>query len=530
MEETYMDQPEEKKRPTIWIWIVVAIVVILGCCCLAAGGGSFFYLSSQGQNVFDLPSLLNQTLPEEMAPTLEAILPEATLLPAIDTPPAIATLQPTSPVATEASEPLGAGTEQLVVESNSGIWVVNPASGENVQISYSRLDAPTNLQEGLSPNKQYFAYVNGFGGASTYPILTVLDTETHMAVLELDLVGPLGPPAVDSVVGDPALEAARATTMGSSLAWSPDGQYLAFISAQDGDSADLYLYDPEEDTVARVSEEPGNASDLHWSPDGQYIEYSSVNSFGTGAGTDMQGIWLYDLAAQQSRQIEEVETSGEVFLGWIDDQTFIMHSWGALCECYHLRMVDVTATEQDVLINGCFTGIALNPGQQYGMLAVTQFNEDNCNCGNPLETGLYTFGAHTSLKKLTGDEFYSISYIPQGELFAILGEGGLQEVYATDGSPVNIPSEVAGLKPLPAPQGDYWAWASYYSGKTGLWITGSASPLEISAQFTGDPVWSQDGQTLYYIEDNALYQASAPDFSPALLMEEPGIELNRVTR
>jgi hypothetical protein len=45
----------------------------------------------------------------------------------------------------------------------------------------------------------------------------------------------------------------------SSLAWSPDGQTLAFIGAIEGGTADLYVHVPDEESVARVSDGPGQA-------------------------------------------------------------------------------------------------------------------------------------------------------------------------------------------------------------------------------------------------------------------------------
>ena len=90
-----------------------------------------------------------------------------------------------------------------------------------------------------------------------------------------------------------------------------------------------------------------------------------------------------------------------------------------------------------------------------------------------------------------------------------------------------MPPDVQGLKPYPSPDGTYWAWASYYSEKAGLWITegNAANPVEISPVFTGTPVWSPDGQTIYFVEDGLLFSASAPDFQGDILLEIPNGEV-----
>ena len=95
-------------------------------------------------------------------------------------------------------------------------------------------------------------------------------------------------------VGEPEFEASRAMQMPQSLAWSTDGSTLAFIDRRDGESADVYLFNPVDLSVARVSEEAGHANDLHWSPNGTYLQYLSTNSFGTWGGSNMEALWVYD--------------------------------------------------------------------------------------------------------------------------------------------------------------------------------------------------------------------------------------------
>ncbi len=83
----------------------------------------------------------------------------------------------------------------------------------------------------------------------------------------------------------------------------------------------------------------------------------------------------------------------------------------------------------------------------------------------------------------------------------------------------------------PAPTGDCLGVGVGHSGKTGLWVTkDNANPIELSSLATSEPVWSRDGQTIYYVENNQLFSASAPDFSATLLLEVPNAEMLGVTR
>ena len=283
----------------------------------------------------------------------------------------------------------------------------------------------------------------------------------------------------------------------SSLAWSPDGQRLAFVAARDGDNADLYLYDLNSAAVSRLSNENEQAADLHWSPDGQFIEYVAVNSFGTGAGFDMAALWVYDIQAQQPRLLENLDSGGEEFIGWKDAGTFYMHSWDRLCESTNLRSVNVISAEQETISHGCFTGIDYSPELKEGLLSVTDFNHENCTCGSPLDAGTYIFGQGLNLKKFQKVSAYSIGYVPEIQAFTIFGDGGLEYIYNGGGASLEIPPEVKGLKPYPSPSSDTWVWASYYSGKTGLWVTSDyMEPIEISPLYTGAPYWSEDGPNI----------------------------------
>jgi hypothetical protein len=101
----------------------------------------------------------------------------------------------------------------------------------------------------------------------------------------------------------------------------------------------------------------------------------------------------------------------------------------------------------------------------------------------------------------------------------------LQNIYYDKTYSLNILPEVKGLTPSPSPSGEYWVWASRI--QPGLWVTeNNSNPMELSPIFTGVPLWSQDGQTIYFYENNRLFSASAPHFSTGILVAEiPGEEI-----
>ena len=526
-EENLMNQPEAKKPAKSMIWVIVVVLVVLGCGVAVIGGG-VVYLRIQGQSWQDVFPGGSEESPGVPEVSIHTPIPQETVPP---TPKEA--VQPTPKV--ETAEPqIDLPHETILVVTGSGIWVVNEQTHEAAQISYDPVDASRDLKEGLSPDKKYFAFITGFGGASVNPMLIVLDLEKQKILLKLELTGSTIQPGMDSTPGDPAFEAYRAMQFMDSLAWSPDGIRLAFVAARDGDSADIYLFDRTGNSVSRLTEEAGHATALHWSPDGQYLQYVSVNTFGTGAGFDMEGLWVYDIQAKETQLLETLESNGEEFLAWTDNSHFLIHSRDRLCDSNNLRLVNTATLYNQVIVDGCFTAAAYDPEQKFGMFSVTEFNYENCSCGEPMDAGLRIFGegigypivGEIGVKKFEQLTAYGIGFIPQGNLFTIYGDEGLQTIYYDNGKyNLNILAKVKGLTPYPAPTGDYWAWAS--RGKAGLWITeNNSNPVELSPLFSGSPLWSQDGQSLYFFENNRLFLSSAPQFSGGkLVVQIPGQEI-----
>lgn len=519
-----MAQPQGQKKSKAWIWILV-IVLVVACCLVVVGAAVFIYFRSDNpSSIIDSifpPKESSVTPPEEgLAPIQEedwATTPE---------------------LETTLSQP--ELSEALLLTTDVGIWAIDEATKAATQLSSD----PMTLDNvhSLAPDQKHFAYLTGFGGASYNPILTVLSVENQTILLQIELTGPMTQPNTESSVGDPAFEAIRAMNFTDSLAWSPDGTRLAFVAARDGNSADIYLLNLVDNAVTRLTYEAGHASGLHWSPDARFLQYMSVTSFGTGAGLGMEGLWVYDTHSNQPLLLETLDSNGEEFIAWMDNSRFLITSWGQTCGGnYNLRIVDAISLEQRILVDSGFTAVAYDPENQFGIFSVA-YTYDNCGNVALLDQGLYIFGESVPVlgpdgpiageigrKKFEQVTAYSIGFIPQGNLFTVYGDEGLQQIYYKgEYGWVSLDSlpEVKGLKPYPGPEGSYWAWASYYSGKPGLWITqNSSNPIQLSSLYTGTPVWNQDGDTLYYIENSQLFKAQAPQFIPELMVEFQGIAL-----
>jgi len=510
-----LKQQNLKKSKKTWVWIVLVVVIIFVCLCITITSGGLILMRNKNQSIKDLVSTILKDQPG---------IGEVLIDPPIET--------------LEIQSDVLAGT--ILVVTNSGIWAVNEQTNEANQIRDDQVDDSWDLHAGMSPDKKFFAYITGFSGAPVNPMLVVLDIENMTSILQLELTGPSIQPDMEGTHGDPAFEAFGAIQYYNNLAWSPDSTRLAFIAARDGYSADVYLFNPTDISVSRLSDEEGHAADLHWSPDGQLLQYVSVYTFGTGAGFDMESLWSYDFKSNTPQLLQVLDSNGENFLAWTYNSHFLINSWSPLCESYNLRLVNVDRLLNQTIVEGNFTGSAYDPEQKTGFFSVTEFNTefnyDNCPYGDePMQAGVWIFGegigfpivGEIGVKKYEELNVYNFGFIPQGNLFTFYGDEGLQYIYYKGQYGYNsleILPEVKDLVPYLSSTGDLWAWAS--RNQTGLWVTeNNSNPLELSSSFNGVPLWSLDGQTIYFYENGQLFSANAPQYDVNLIGEFPGEEI-----
>jgi WD40 repeat protein len=420
----------------------------------------------------------------------------------------------------------------ILAMTPSGIWKVNEESQEVQQISNDALDAPKPYRRGLSPDKKYYAYITG----DITPTLVLINLQTNSQVFSTPLSGPNSQIKPDMDASDPGQSVLLAMQNFDSMAWSPDSTQLAFVGAIENSNTDLYLLNTADLSISRLSDETSNAAYINWSPDGRFIEFVTVNNFGTGAGMNMDAIWVHDRNHGETKLLEQSTSAGEEFVAWIDNESFYIYSWSAMCSSHNLRTINAITGDQEVIFESCFSGVAYDPNGKMGIVAVSDMFIDACQCGDVNDFGTYSFGvslgigdATIIIKKFEYINAYNVELLDPGTLFAVYTDEGLAHLFDVTGFPIEIPDAVTGLKPFPSPTDTYWAWFPYYGDKTGLWITDNQNNLiELSSTSTGNVVWRDDGNRLYFIESNRILYADAPDFYPSAFAEIPVSQINAI--
>lgn len=382
-----------------------------------------------------------------------------------------------------------------------------------------------------TPDALPLAYTAGPGGLVAYLTLSVTDAPwsfpcptlhlLDLATGERRAIARLTSDAVETAADMPN-DAKRAITEVDSLAWSPDGSRLAFIAALGETGADLYLYDVAADSITRLTDEPDHAALPTWSPDGAFVVYQEMRTFGTGAGYAVEHLWA--AAADGSGVVDllavgqDAYTGGEVYVGWTDSGELVFHDF---INQNNLRRADPAAGQTVLLREACFDDAALDPASGT-TLVVLHPAEYGCDMDAP--PGAFLIAPDgTTVQAVERDSFDPVWSAADGRFYTLTyGSGSVAVAPPGQAAVVAAPDDAWGGTPLVSPDGSRWAWSG-----SGLWVGPyGEAPVQIDAAIAAGRgpdtrfiTWTPVGNRLYYVADEDLYTAAAPDFAVALAVE-----------
>ena len=154
-----------------------------------------------------------------------------------------------------------------------------------------------------------------------------------------------------------SLQDAFVNGIAQSIAWSPDGLYLAFAGQMDGLSSDLYLYNASDGTIQRMSSGPEEVQWIDWSPDGKWILDGSCDQVGEGM---TYNVYATSRDGRVVRTLIENSTlAGEPT--WINAHAFLVWQSQNGPGNFGLERVDVESGNVTMIWNGSFDWIAVDP-------------------------------------------------------------------------------------------------------------------------------------------------------------------------
>lgn len=447
-------------------------------------------------------------LPSPSPTATEAVQPTAR------PPTATVSINPSETSPAVAQQDLNPAGPWWVFSSQEGLFAVNPDGSGLTELYPDQIPAPYTMRIRVAPSGSHLAFITGPNlREPTMRVITLPDPEY---AVELPLTTAETRPGSGEGAGDMSVEAVRAITEQSSLAFSPDGLSLAFVGAIDGPTSDLYLLSMEDNEITRLSDGPSHAYQPVWSPDGQFIVHTGARTFGTGAGYTMEGVWaaraddtgvlsLYDPS----------DSNAEEIVGWTDDETFLVHSWNPDCGPNNLRTFSVESQRTNELWPGYFQHIAFDPVN--ARAAIGKTFED---CKPEGQSGLFHVPTDGSgALEVVEDQPDSMIWSPNAELiFASTAHGVLAVDSLGQFIDLDVPQGAQGF-PAAAPGSRDLAWSG-----SGLWVgklLGSIDnpPMQIYDRPVDSVSWDLNGEALFFFAERGLYMAQLPDFTPNLVAE-----------
>ncbi len=415
---------------------------------------------------------------------------------------------------------LGSGP-WLLIEAEDGMWAVNPDGSGLTLITE---EVPTTVMEitkAVAPVGSHFAFITSDGPSGLSNLTLKYFTLTTGTVETITpLTSEHTEPDPDAVQGDPAFEVALSMAYLHNLAWSPDGEFLAFMGAMNGPSSDLYVYAMDTGEITQLTDGPSQGIRPMWSPDGAYIVHAGVSSFGTGAGYSVQGVWAAESDGSNVLDLYPIpdDSGDEVFLGWVSPSHFLVYTWNVVCGHKNLRTYDLSSGQTQMLWENFFSNVVLSPATGHVLVSVDEWTVD-CNPGGSEGLFLLNPGEAIPLKVLDVGNVWMDWYTSAGvflvkdesRMFAIWPEGEVRRLVDAPGADL----------PIVSPDGRLWAFSeSTQGGSPGLWLGEFGGETErIFPQRCWDATWSPGGAGFFFFSQEGLYFAPAPSFEPVLIGE-----------
>lgn len=144
------------------------------------------------------------------------------------------------------------------------------------------------------------------------------------------------------------------------MVWSADSRYLAFASARDDTTSDIYLVDTQAGTIRRAVDGPFETFPIALSPDGKWLVYGSAETLYIECDCP-DTIWLYNVEEHSTRYLYDSGRFRESVVGWLDGEWVITVTNAFEANDYNPRKINLFTGEVVSLDDGSFGVYAYDP-------------------------------------------------------------------------------------------------------------------------------------------------------------------------
>jgi WD40 repeat protein len=401
-------------------------------------------LGSACTTVAPVPPPGDTPAPTPTPPATETLMdtpaPTATIIGAPgDTPLPPASGQTMTPIQHSALNPVGPYLATLRSQGDQYEIVLTDANGIGQKVipypaNASILGAPLSLSDTLSPDGKWLAYFTGSAGACfgngmadsadlTLNLLNLANGQSQVVTKLLSQDYPKNFAQAAGQIGISAelLQNAFVCGITQSIAWSPNGRYLAFAGQMDNLSSDLYLYDLARGSIQRLSSGPEEVQRIAWSPDGQWI--LDWSSFESGEGMTYNAY----ATSLDGKTINSLYSNTCGGLGWLYATTYYFSDCGNGVGRTNLSLVDIATAKVTKIWAGEFSSLALSADHQ-SIAFVSLFSQKFLQAGSDpgFTPGIYLINLATLEQTLvkvpdSSHTYASIQSLGSGQrTFAVL--------------------------------------------------------------------------------------------------------------
>jgi len=398
-----------------------------------------------------------------------------------------------------------------------GPWLVYPAPGGAGLHAYD-IEAKTtrtinlpepvyfeDLHNGLSPDGRQLIIRAGSPTETDELALYQVDVMTGEVTKISPLLSLLLQRRIVNQEGTLAFDILEVITRQDGIAWSPDSRYLAFSAALDNQSSDLYVYDAMNDRVSRMNGLPTHSATPIWGLDSSWLisqELGRTSSGESWRAENVTGVRVPEFDSQNTFYLPIAASQEEVFVGWLNAQTFVSYSLTTDGPST-LRRVNVENYDYSVIQQGAFDAVAIDPISH--IIAMIMGNQSAPPQGKV--EGVYLLRPEDIDFQLQRGGLWDELKWDSGGIFMAKGSQGLF-VISPDGQNMILPGESYGDL---SPAGN---WMIAWGDGARLYQPPGEYPLQTLTEDQVDAVfWQPDSKAFFLHTEGDLYHLSFPSLN-----------------
>ena len=299
-----------------------------------------------------------------------------------------------------------------------------------------------------------------------------------------------------------------------SVAWSPDGQYLAFAGQIDGLSSDVYLYDIGSNTIQRVNDDLQSVYGIEWSPDGKYIVFENSHPGYVYTGSSLYAVMPSEKTVKDPRPLQY--STWWSIKGWLSSDQLLISEGTDTAGDLDLKILNINNGQFKHLWEDSFGDYSIDNINQVILLNSSDFTEDEY-------MGIYFVGFDGEKEKIL-DGLYYFDLIFRGEKkhrflasgVSIFAENKINGVVgvAFDGT-ITLLSQIRDRKIRISP--DY-AWMTIYNDEEiNLYDQHDELVRTFPLPNVYQVLWHPDSKGIFYSSGKELYYLSVPNGEPLII-------------